>query len=96
MVCLSKTVSYREQTLLTPRILSRTMDNTYSALNDDTHHLGYTLEQHDLQDANGNTVTVTETTNGDYYFQDENGTGFTDNGDGTWSDENGSSYTEID
>ena len=50
----------------------------------------------DLQDANGNTVTVTETTNGDYYFQDENGTGFTDNGDGTWSDENGNSYTEID
>ena len=70
--------------------------NTYSALNDDTHHLGHTLELHDLQDANGNTVTVTETTNGDYYFQDENGTGFTDNGDGTWSDENGSSYTEID
>ena len=31
-----------------------------SALNDDTHHLGHTLEQHDLQDANGNTVTVTE------------------------------------
>ena len=70
--------------------------NIYSALNDDTHHLGHTLEQHDLQDANGNTVTVTETTNGDYYFQDENGTGFTDNGDGTWSDENGNSYTEID
>ena len=70
--------------------------NTYAALNDDTHHLGHTLEQHDLQDADGNTVTVTETTNGDYYFQDENGTGFTDNGDGTWSDENGSSYTEID
>ena len=70
--------------------------NTYSALNDDTHHLGHTLEQHDLQDANGNTVTVTETTNGDYYFQNENGTGFTDNGDGTWSDENGNSYTEID
>ena len=39
--------------------------NTYSALNDDTHHLGHTLEQHDLQDANGNTVTVTETTHGD-------------------------------
>ena len=70
--------------------------NTYTALNDDTHHLGHTLEQHDLQDADGNTVTVTETTNGDYYFQDENGTGFTDNGDGTWSDENGNSYTEID
>ena len=70
--------------------------NIYSALNDDTHHLGHTLKQHDLQDANGNTVTVTETTNGDYYFQDENGTGFTDNGDGTWSDENGNSYTEID
>ena len=70
--------------------------NTYSALNDDTHHLGHTLEQHDLEDADGNTVTVTETTNGDYYFRDDNGTGFTDNGDGTWSDENGSSYTEID
>ncbi len=69
--------------------------NTYTALNDDTHHLGHTLEQHDLQDADGNTVTVTETTNGDYYFRDDNGTGFTDNGDGTWSDENGSSYTEM-
>ena len=70
--------------------------NTYSALNDDTHHLGHTLEQHDLEDADGNTITITETTNGDYYFRDENGIGFTDNGDGTWSDENGSSYTEID
>ena len=70
--------------------------NTYSALNDETHHLGHTLEQHDLEDADGNTVTVTETTNGDYYFRDENGIGFSDNGDGTWSDENGSSYTEID
>ena len=62
---------------------------------DDTHHLGHTLEQHNLQDADGNTVTVTETTNGDYYFRDDNGTGFTDNGDGTWSDENGNSYTEM-
>lgn len=70
--------------------------NTYSALNDDTHHMGYPLEQHHLQDADGNTVTVTQTTNGDYYFADENGTGFTNNGDGTWYDENGSSYTEID
>ena len=69
--------------------------NTYSALNDDTHHLGHTLEQHDLEDADGNTVTVTQTTNGDYYFRDDNGTGFTDNGDGTWSDENGNSYTEM-
>ena len=69
--------------------------NTYAALNDDTHRLGHTLEQHDLQDADGNTVTVTETTNGDYYFRDDNGTGFTDNGDGTWSDENGNSYTEM-
>lgn len=69
--------------------------NTYAALNDDTHHLGHTLEQHDLKDADGNTVTVTETTNGDYYFRDDNGTGFTDNGDGTWSDENGSCYTEM-
>ena len=70
--------------------------NTYSALNDDTHHLGYPLEQHHLQDVEGNTITVTQTTNGDYYFADENGIGFTNNGDGTWYDENGSSYTEID
>lgn len=70
--------------------------NTYSALNDDTHHMGYPLEQHHLQDVEGNTITVTQTTNGDYYFADENGTGFTNNGDGTWYDENGSSYTEID
>ncbi len=58
--------------------------------------MGYPLEQHHLQDVEGNTVTVTQTTNGDYYFADENGTGFTNNGDGTWYDENGSSYTEID
>lgn len=69
--------------------------NTYSALNDETHYLGTTLEQHDLEDSDGNTVTVTQTTNGDYYFRDENGTGFSDNGDGTWTDENGNSYTEI-
>ena len=70
--------------------------NTYSALNDETHYLGTTLEQHDLEDSDGNTVTITQTTNGDYYFHDENGTGFSDNGDGTWTDENGNSYTEID
>lgn len=69
--------------------------NTYSALNDDTHHMGQTLEQYNLQDADGNTVTVTQTTNGDYYYRDENGVGYTDNGDGTWIDENGSIYAEI-
>lgn len=70
--------------------------NTYSALTDENHYLGTTLEQHDLEDSDGNTVTITQTTNGDYYFCDENGTGFSDNGDGTWTDENGNSYTEID
>lgn len=69
--------------------------NTYSALNDDTHHMGQTLEQYSLQDADGYTVTVTQTTNGDYYYRDENGVGYTDNGDGTWIDENGNSYTEM-
>ena len=39
--------------------------NTYSALNDETHYLGTTLEQHDLEDSDGNTVTITQTTNGD-------------------------------
>lgn len=67
---------------------------TWQALNDDTHYMGAELEQHTLTNADGNSVTVTETTNGDYYFRDADGTGFTDNGDGTWSDENGNSYTE--
>ena len=67
---------------------------SYQSLNDSTHYFGAELEQHVLQDANGNSVTVTETTNGDYYYMDDNGTGYTDNGDGTWSDENGNSYTE--
>lgn len=67
---------------------------TWQALNDDTHYMGTELEQHTLTDADGNSVTVTQTTNGDYYFRDDDGTGFTDNGDGTWSDENGNSYTE--
>lgn len=69
--------------------------NTYRALNDATHYLGITLEQHTLESSDGNTVTVTQTTNGDYYYRDDNGTGFTDNGDGTWTDENGNDYTEI-
>ena len=67
---------------------------TYQSLNDSTHYFGAKLEQHVLQDANGNGVTVTETTNGDYYYMDDNGTGYIDNGDGTWTDENGNSYTE--
>lgn len=68
--------------------------NTYPALNDSTHYLGTTLEQHTLTFSDGNTVTVTQTTNGDYYYRDDNGTGFSDNGDGTWTDENGNTYTE--
>ena len=68
--------------------------NTYPALNDSTHYLGSTLEQHTLTSSDGNTVTVTQTTNGDYYYRDDNGTGFSDNGDGTWTDENGNTYTE--
>lgn len=67
---------------------------TYQSLNDSTHYFGAELEQHVLQDANGNGVTVPETTNGDYYYMDDNGTGYIDNGDGTWTDENGNSYTE--
>ena len=68
--------------------------NTYPALNDSTHYLGTTLEQHTLTSSDGNTVTVTQTTNGDYYYRDDNGTGFSDNGDGIWTDENGNTYTE--
>ena len=68
--------------------------NTYPALTDATHYLGTTLEQHTLTSSDGNTVTVTQTTNGDYYYRDDNGIGFSDNGDGTWTDENGNTYTE--
>ena len=68
--------------------------NTYPALNDATHYLGTTLEQHTLTSSDGKTVTVTQTTNGDYYYRDDNGIGFSDNGDGTWTDENGNTYTE--
>ena len=46
-----------------------------------------------LQGSNG-TVNIKETTNGDYFYRDENGVGYTDNGDGTWTDENGNTYTE--
>ena len=67
---------------------------TYQSLNDSTHYFGAELEQHVLQDANGNSVTVTETTNGDYYYMEDNGIGYIDNGEGSGSDENGNNYTE--
>ena len=59
--------------------------NSYRTWNDEDYNLGTKL---------GHGVTVTETTNGDYYYMDDNGTGYIDNGDGTWTDENGNSYTE--
>ena len=68
--------------------------NAYSALNDATHYFGKELEQYTLTSSDGNTITVTETTNGDYYYRDDDGTGYSDNGDGTWTDENGNMYTE--
>lgn len=68
--------------------------NTYSVLNDDTHRFGIEMEQHTITASDGTTVTVTEKADGEYYYRDENGTGYTDNGDGTWTDENGNSYTE--
>lgn len=68
--------------------------NAYSALDDATHYFGKELEQYTLTSSDGNTITVTETTNGDYYYRDDNGTGYSDNGDGTWTDENGNMYTE--
>ena len=60
--------------------------NAYSALNDATHYFGKELEQYTLTSSDGNTITVTETTNGDYYYRDDNGTGYSNNGDGTWTD----------
>ena len=67
--------------------------NSYRTWNDEGYHFGNQLEQHELQGSNG-TVNVIETTNGDYYYCDADGVGYTDNGDGTWTDENGNSYTE--
>ena len=67
--------------------------NSYRTWNDEDYYSGNQLEQHELQGSNG-TVNVIETTNGDYYYRDADGVGYTDNGDGTWTDENGNIYTE--
>ena len=67
--------------------------NSYRTWNDEDYYSGNQLEQHELQGSNG-TVTVKETTNGDYYYCDADGVGYTDNGDGIWTDENGNIYTE--
>ena len=67
--------------------------NSYRTWNDEDYNFGTQLDQRELQGSNG-TVEVKETTNGDYYYCDANGVGYTDNGDGTWTDENGNSYTE--
>ena len=67
--------------------------NSYSTWNDENYNFGIELEQRELQGVNG-TVDIKETTNGDYYYRDSNGVGYTDNGDGTWTDENGNTYTE--
>ena len=67
--------------------------NSYRTWNDEGYYFGNQLEQHELQGSNG-TVNVIETTNGDYYYRDADGVGYTDNGDGTWTDENGNIYTE--
>ena len=67
--------------------------NSYRTWNDEDYNFGTQLDQRELQGSNG-TVEVKETTNGEYYYRDANGVGYTDNGDGTWTDENGNSYTE--
>lgn len=53
------------------------------------------LETLTLVRDDGSTFMITQQTNGDYCYRDDNGTGFSDNGDGTWTDENGNDYTEI-
>ena len=67
--------------------------NSYHTWQDQDYYFGTQLEQHELQGSNG-VVDIKETTNGDYFYCDENGVGYTDNGDGTWTDENGNTYTE--
>ena len=67
--------------------------NSYRTWNDEDYNSGTKLGQHELQ-GSGGSVDVKETTNGDYYYCDADGVGYTDNGDGTWTDENGNIYTE--
>ena len=67
--------------------------NSYRTWNDEDYNFGTQLDQRELQGSNG-TVEVKETTNGDYYYRDADGVGYTDNGDGTCTDENGNTYTE--
>lgn len=67
--------------------------NSYRTWNDEDYNFGNQLEHHELQSSSGS-VDVKQTTNGDYYYCDSDGVGYTDNGDGTWTDENGNTYTE--
>ena len=67
--------------------------NSYRTWNDEDYNFGTQLEKHELKGSSG-TVNVKETTNGDYYYRDSEGVGYTDNGDGTWTDENGNLYEE--
>ena len=67
--------------------------NSYRTWNDEDYNSGTQLEKHELKGSSG-TVNVKETTNGDYYYCDSEGVGYTDNGDGTWTDENGNLYEE--
>ena len=56
--------------------------NSYRTWNDEDYNFGTQLEKHELKGSSG-TVNVKETTNGDYYYCDSEGVGYTDNGDGT-------------
>ena len=67
--------------------------SSYRTWNDEDYNFGNQLEHHELQSSSGS-VDVKQTTNGDYYYRDSDGVGYTDNGDGTWTDENGNTYTE--
>ena len=67
--------------------------NSYRTWNDEDYNFGTQLEKHELKGSSG-TVNVKETTNGDYYYCDTEGVGYTNNGDGTWTDENGNLYEE--
>ena len=67
--------------------------NSYRTWNDEDYNSGTYLEQHELQGSSGS-VSVKQTTNGEYYYRDADGVGYIDNGDGTWTDENGNTYTE--
>ena len=53
------------------------------------------LETLTLVREDGSTFTITQQTNGDYCYRDDDGVGYTDNGDESYTDEYGNTYRAL-